>query len=962
MGLACLHRIDVMPDPSFAEFFEAVHGVRPFPWQVDVAERACDGDWPSSIVVPTGMGKTSVLDAAVYALARQADRPASKRTAPTRAALVVDRRLVVDSAFAHASKVRQALKQPATSACRWVSERLLSVSALGESPLEVVRMRGGVTWAARWLRSPDQPAIVIGTVDQFGSRLLFRGYGQSDRMRPIDAALVGTDMVCLLDEAHMSQPLVDTVLMLRRIESVAPQPVGRPLQIVEMSATPRSEGDAADVMTRVQISDRDLDSSASDRLTATKRAVMVQLDDKLAKQPAAAMAAVASAVLARHPTYAIGVVVNTVALARQVFDTLPAGVDKALAIGRCRPADRSNNQPFWLARTQVGRDRAAASGFILVATQTIEVGVDLDLDVLISQSAPIDSLVQRFGRVDRIGVLGETTSYVVATGLPEVVYREPERRTWAALTSLSHPVLMSDDRHTDNVLDGDTAVDFGTLLMGAWMQERDLVPLIAESAPSPLPTAATISWWRRTAPVPEPDEDVSPYLHGVGRWSPTVSVLWRCDLIEGDADASMQALARLPPDSAEMVEVSLVALRAFLAGAAAEVSDVEGVELAADPPSGGVARVGCVLHDGNWNWIPGSAVRPGDVVVLPSSYGGHDNYGWTGRIDEPVVDLGGLTGPRGRRFRLDTYVLAQLGAGDWHQLVAEVLAVDELTNELRSRIANRLSETASNSPYRALLTATTEWITRAVWDPEFDANGVRVRLDLVESGQASRFVATSDDGTESTSRILVNPAPVVLSQHLVNVGDRSERHASKLGLSAELVAAVRLAGRFHDLGKADVRFQTLLHNGRRHRAEAVRFDADRALAKSERLSPGSERAIIEQSGWPRGLRHEAVSLALVRAAPDLLFDGVDRALVEHLVASHHGHARPLFSAVVDTAPDDVAITFDGITFRASIPGLQNGLDHASTFDALCGRYGSWGLALLESIVRLSDMSVSEDGS
>ncbi len=391
------------------------------------------------------------------------------------------------------------------------------------------------------------------------------------------------------------------------------------------------------------------------------------------------------------------------------------------------------------------------------------------------------------------------------------------------------------------------------------------------------------------------------------------------------------------------------------------MSDVEGVELASDRPSG-VARMGCVQRDGNWDWISGSSVRPGDVIVLPSSYGGHDSYGWTGRADEPVVDLGGLTARGGRRFRLDARVLAQLGAGDWGELVVEVLAADELTNQHRARIANRLSESASGSTYGALLTATSEWIARSVWDPEFDADGTRVRLDLVESGTASRFAATSDDGTESTSRILANPAPVVLSQHLVNVGDRSERHASKLGLSAELVAAVRLAGRFHDLGKADVRFQTLLHNGRRHRAEAVRFDANTALAKSERLSPGSERAISQQSGWPRGLRHEAVSLALVGAAPDPIFDGVDRELVEHLVASHHGHARPLFPAVVDTAPADVEITFDGITFRASIPGLQNGLDHASTFETLCGRYGSWGLALLESIVRLSDMSVSEDGS
>ena len=86
----------------------------------------------------------------------------------------------------------------------------------------MVRMRGGVTWAARWLRSPDQPAVVVGTADQFGSRLLFRGYGQSNRMRPIDAALVGTDMLCFVDEAHMSDSLLVPFLfsqpLLRSVE------------------------------------------------------------------------------------------------------------------------------------------------------------------------------------------------------------------------------------------------------------------------------------------------------------------------------------------------------------------------------------------------------------------------------------------------------------------------------------------------------------------------------------------------------------------------------------------------------------------------------------------------------------------------------------------------------------------------------------------------------------------------
>ena len=38
------------------------------------------------------------------------------------------------------------------------------------------------------------------------------------------------------------------------------------------------------------------------------------------------------------------------------------------------------------------------------------------------------------------------------------------------------------------------------------------------------------------------------------------------------------------------------------------------------------------------------------------------------------------------------------------------------------------------------------------------------------------------------------------------------------------------------------------------------------------------------------------------------------------------------------------------------------LDHPARFARLNRRYGSWGLALLESVVRCADMTVSGEGS
>jgi CRISPR-associated endonuclease/helicase Cas3 len=176
--------------PSFECSFEALWPpYNPFPWQSMLAEQIADGCWPKALDLPTAAGKTACIDAAVYALAAQAGKSGADRTAPRRIWFVVDRRIVVDEAFDRALIIAKKLRKANDGPLKAVADRLLDISGTRGKPLAAARLRGGVFRDDGWARLPSQPAVITSTVDQLGSRLLFRGYGPSKLTAPIFAGL-----------------------------------------------------------------------------------------------------------------------------------------------------------------------------------------------------------------------------------------------------------------------------------------------------------------------------------------------------------------------------------------------------------------------------------------------------------------------------------------------------------------------------------------------------------------------------------------------------------------------------------------------------------------------------------------------------------------------------------------------------------------------------------------------------
>lgn len=950
----------------FPMFYSAVHpGRDPFPWQTALARRvAQEGRWPAVIDVPTGLGKTSVLDVAVFAAALGVV-PARRRIF-----YVVDRRLVVDEAYEHARRISDALNDPdAVDIVARAADRLRTVGNSG-AVLDVTRMRGGTTWDRIWLERPDQHAIVTGTVDQIGSRLLFRGYGVSERARSIDAALVGTDSLIIVDEAHLAGPLLSTINAALTLDTTRIVP---PPTLVTMSAT-TSAADA-DVHRITEADSRHPIAGA--RLRAPKRVRLVEVRTTKSSAPndvPRAIAAIASGFAGRQ---AVGVVVNTVAMARRVFELLRPSHETILLTGASRQVDRDYLLARYYDRISVDRT-GTEQPLIVVATQTIEVGANIDLDVLVTETAPLPSLIQRLGRLNRTARWETEPAPAIvvhnsAVTAEDPVYGPARLATFAWLSNrtvvetfsprfnhfdLSQAINGSPEelrRLTSAMTDDERAV--------MWPKQR-FTPVLFES---------TLDTWVRTSPAPVPDQPVAPFLHGIATEDrPPVTVVWR-------TNPTPDLLLEVPPAAEEGIEVSLAATRRWLRGhmTTPEESDVatpytqpgdeDGTGLSDLRTTRFVLRVRG--RGEQPEKIAPQDVRPGDVIVVPVGFGGCDEFGWNPASRTPAMDVADLAMRRGRPIlRLGPPLRAAMEWVDGWQEAKLVPFVDRLLRQALTDVSAG-SRRPSAEHYEAVLheMATQSGVTPPLHNLLRSLQKVRVSLvaeldgydesaESAEVGTHLGLVTTTvtplmDDDTASGSSAA--SARMGLAAHERAVARRAREFAENLQLPQRLVDTIAFSARWHDEGKRDPRFQTMLWDGDRLAAEI----ADEPLAKSG-MDPADRaawRRAARLSGYPSGMRHEALSARI--AAVRLADADIDRELAIHLVASHHGRARALLPPTCDHDPVKIDVPGHGVFWSGDTVDWAQ----PARFAALNGVYGRWGLALLEAIVRLADIWCSARG-
>lgn len=1034
-----------MSFPAFDEFFREVNlsddgrPLDPFPWQRDLAERAVSGDWPDFIAAPTGSGKTACLEVAVYALAAQAGIPVSERTAYRRIFFIVNRRVIVDEAFERAQRMTQALANPGSErpACAAVAEALLKLNPVPENgnqfprrPLECVQLRGAIFRDQHWTRSFLQPTLIATTIDQIGSRMLFRGYGVTPNARPIHAALVATDALWILDEAHISRPFAETVALLQRYrdhhlaqtpDAIAPPP----LRWVQMTATPPKEATDTIGLTSADQQHPVL----SKRLGASKPARLVVSEAKTKAKQLDALAQKlldqAAAIIAQAQPRSLAITVNRVATARLVAELVEKEskskkarfhAHSTLLIGRMRPIDRDEEtKRIHKALKTAARRKVVPEGEpappveIVVATQCLEVGADLDFDSLITECASLDALRQRFGRLNRTGRDIDARAAIVmpdhlietddkkldkltADGQPlDPIYGNALSATWNWLRSIAE----------------DETVDFGLSAMGdrhiKALSEEALVRLQAPTTSVPIIFPAYLDAWAQTNPTPWPDPDPAVFLHGKQTSRSDILVVWRADL---SSEANLDDLSLCPPSQVEALPVPLHLFQSWFfqedqrKAFDSDTGDLLGRAVQPDAPSGKNDKRNPIGPGFLWQGPRKSRsvtdpadIYPGATIVLPVELGGWSQLGHIPKAppdpatrkekDDPIpfADLvridraeEAFSKTRDRAIlRLRPNRFSGENGGDaWKKLLEYASDADK--GFRKAEIRNLLDEASRDEALSDSVKATLKHL--AFRKSNFNFNEDRYSDDKgivftsrrrLKQRHDQQVIAQSEDEGDEWSRSTAS-GPVTLRTHTKHVADLVATNAKALGLNEALQKSLITAAELHDWGKLDSRFQALLLGGNPHAAYAL----PEPLAKSDRLftSAQEREAARKRSALPSGFRHEFASLQLAEH-PDLSEqlppDSALRELVLHLVAAHHGQARPFAPVINDTDPPPLSTNLLPDAPEATIDRSQRRKNPAHRIDSgiperfwsLLRQHDPWGLAFLETLLRLADQQASE---
>lgn len=830
----------------FEESFKRLTGGNnPFPWQSALHQRFLKGDFPQICDLPTGLGKTSVVAIWLIALANCSQK------IPRRLVYVVNRRTVVDQTTDEVVKIRQNLSAAELDG---PLRELCAIPIPDQPPLAISTLRGEFADNREWSADPARPAVIVGTVDMIGSRLLFSGYGVGFKGKPLHAGFLGQDVLLVHDEAHLEPAFQDLIQDIQREQHDGERTGSLPwpkLRVMALSATGRNMKQES----VFGLSDADRNTPEVKKRIGAKKTIhlhdvgdLKKLPDRLTEIALSFDRSMRAVLIFARTVEAVESIAKRLRNAKHPVETLT---------GTMRGKERDELVDTPVFRRFLPKAAPENETVYLVCTSAGEVGVNISADHLVCDLSTFDSLTQRFGRVNRFGDRTDTEIHVVH---PSEFDENDEisRRQQKALQLLRA-----------------LNCDGSPKALGALNPDDRL----AAFAPTPtiLPTSDILfdSWALTSIRGKLPGRPpVEPYLHGVSGWEPPeTQVAWREEVgvIAGDLrdqynpedllDDYPIKPHELLRDRSDRVFERLKKLKA----------DAETpVWIVSDDGSVNVTNLGSLIE-------AGKEELSYEMLLLPPAAGGLENG----------------------------------------MLASESTTADD--------VADKWSDV--DGPRRVRL-----------WGKDVTPAGMRlIRIITPNPSEADeetevrswywyeRLIGGDGDGSKS------NAGSVAWNVHTNDVTTTAEKIVKNLRLPDDLKNAVILAARFHDLGKKRVLWQRDIGNP----------TPTEWLAKS-----GGKMKLREFTKY----RHEFGSLLDLHSERDFqAMNGMPeiQELILHLIAAHHGAARPHF-------PVDGA--FDPEPRGMDIQGIADQVPQR--YCRLQRTFGRWGLAYLESLLRAADWAAS----
>lgn len=918
---------------EFGDFFAALNGGhRPFSWQEEVLDHICEhGVWPERINAPTGSGKSSVVDIHLFANALAAVGAAPR--VPRRLCVTVGRRALVDSQVDRArEKILDRMEKALTNESgepdilRRVVEALQSFQTRndkdGNDPFEVGHIRGELSNRALPVTDISACAIIAATPDMYGSRALFRGYGSTKAARPRETALLTMDTVMVLDEAHMNRQLLHTTQRIAQLQKREAD-LGVPtLQVVETTATPSTEDSESTTLgVDIEALDKPNDEELRDRVYSHKELVLHPIDkwDGKPGNPATVNAAV-DAIMERlahreagessKKAYTVGCIVNHVRTAIAIKEALVKNkvLEKAeevqLLVGRMRPSDLEKLQNKHSKLFTTEGDKSVK---VVVATQTLEVGIDVDFADLVTELAPASSLAQRFGRVNRLGRRTDS----------KVVVIEPASSD-----------LVKKDAPPYKAVDLSNAYAWLEALNGAENPSVNPATMVknppVQSSPERLlyqrPEWPDLLEFSRTDENPYDEPDLDLWLHDSLDAETAMGGVIVRDNLPSNTSAAMEILktSYFAPSDRETFPANLKILQEIL-----DYQDEHGVK-----PRKFLYRQGeiSLWQDADHGEENSQSLAPGDVLILDT-----DSVPFTNQ-----------------RIAVTQRELPS---------TKDKLEAVPFPNDTKLYVYEKCADREER--FREYLGLSPEEVAELLDTQGTDGKKMRIASELsteAEDGQEiiSWYAVVTDEESVEDSDIaqeLAPTDPVLLDDHQNDVAERTRQLAENLGLAPEFSEALELAAKYHDEGKRDLRFQQML---------GADPDAD-ALAKSGHRSVAEAYRARSRSALPRGWRHEQLSALMVAASPEKV--GEHRDLVLRIIGCSHGHGRFSFAHDAGFLLKEGYLP-EGTDYEA-LKEQATRLFNVGYWDNLMEQtsrtYGPYATAYLEAVERAADAQISREG-